>query len=67
MEVNQGGYVWVNTKSKDVLQRYETTKQKLVDIGAGTEDETEDIIMKRLGYNKIYNSGNKIFIYRKAD
>lgn len=65
--ITKPGYVWVNATSKDVLQRYATTKQKLVDIGAGNENETEDVIMKRLGYNKIYNSGNKIFIYRKAE
>ena len=35
----------------------------LVEKGLGTNNETEDIIMKRLGYNKIYDCGNVKYIY----
>lgn len=55
-------YVWVNNKY-EVLQRYKTQKKMLVEKGLGTNNETEDIIMKRLGYNKIYDCGNVKYIY----
>ena len=55
-------YVWVNNKY-EVLQRYKTQKKMLVEKGLGTNNETEDIIMKRLCYNKIYDCGNVKYIY----
>ena len=57
------GYVWVNHKSNIVLTRYKTQKNKLVKLGLGTDDQTEDEIMKSHGYMKIYNSGNARYFY----
>ena len=38
-------------------------KQHLLDLGLGEESETEDQIMERLGYLKIYDCGNYKFEY----
>lgn len=50
-------YVWVN-KEFDVLPRYKTQKRKLLAKGLGKEEQTENEIMKTLGYYKVYDSGN---------
>jgi len=55
-------YVWVEPYKNIVLTRYQTQKQKLINNGLGTEEQTEDEIMKNLGYLKIYDSGNLKFI-----
>lgn len=52
------GYVWVSSHNFEVIPRYRTTKQKLIDDGLGKFGGTEDEIMKTLGYLKIYDSGN---------
>lgn len=57
------GYVW--SRDGIVLSRYKTMKKNLINKGLGTEEQTEDSIMKSMNYNKIYNSGNKIFIWNK--
>lgn len=57
------GYVWVNHKTNSVLQRYQTQKDKLIKLGLGDASETEDEIMKRNRYMKVYNSGNARYIY----
>ena len=59
--ITEPSYVWVKTnfKSKsDILSRYQTQKQKLLDRGLGEYGDTEDEIMENLGYIKIYDSGN---------
>lgn len=58
---SEPNYVWVRPVCDgvyDVLPRYRTQKHKLIKAGFGCEADTEDIIMERLGYLKIYNSGN---------
>jgi len=55
-------YVWCNSYN-DVLPRYQTQKGKLVANGLGTNDQTEDEILKALGYYKVYDSGNIIYIW----
>lgn len=57
------GYVWFNCNTKDLKSRYSTQKSKLVKDGLGTNDETEDTIMKRLGYIKIFDSGNLVLLW----
>lgn len=64
--ISDPGYVWLNVKKKEVLTRYQTQKHKLVLDGLGTEDQTEDEIMKSMNYLKIYDCGNEVFIWRKA-
>ena len=56
--ITEPNYVWVHLKKNTVLSRYQVMKHKLVKHGLGTEDQTEDEIMKNLGFVKIYNSGN---------
>lgn len=60
------GYVWVKG-SKDhteVLQRYQCQKQKLIDKGLQKYGDTEDKIMYNLGYMKIYNCGNRKYLWK---
>lgn len=55
--ITQPNYVW--TDNKEVISRYKTQKHLLEKQGlVHYEDDTEDTIMKRLGYYKIYDSGN---------
>lgn len=57
-------YVWYNPNKKDILTRYQTQKNKLISMGLGKDDETESDIMYRLGYVRIYDSGNIILEWR---
>ena len=56
-------YVWVSPDRNEVLPRYQTQKQKLVNLGLDAYGDTEDEIMKNLEYLKIYDSGNLKFIW----
>ena len=56
--ITKPNYKWVNPGKNSVLSRYQTQKHILIEDGLGTEDQTEDEIMKSLGYYKIYDSGN---------
>ena len=58
INLGKPNYVWVKSKTGDVLTRYKTQKHKLVELGLGTDEQTEDEIMISLGYTKIYDSGN---------
>lgn len=60
------GYVWVDTSTNTVLSRYQTQKSKLIKSGIGTEEQTEDEIMSNIGYLKVYDCGNKVFVWKKA-
>ena len=55
------GYVW--WKGTEILNRYNTQKEKLVKQGLGEITESESEIMYRLGYKRIYDSGNKRFVW----
>ena len=61
--ITQPNYVWVSNHCEEVLTRYSSSKQKLLDMGLGNKDMTEDEIMRSLRYNKIYDSGNLKFEY----
>lgn len=63
--ITDPNYKWVDCNTNEALSRYQTMKHRLVEKGLGTEDQTEDEIMKNLGYVKIYDSGNMKFSYRK--
>lgn len=65
--VTEPNYVWVSEDSSRVLTRYQCQKKRLVELKLGTEDETENIIMERLGYSKIYDSGNLKFEYKTSN
>lgn len=61
--ITQPGYLWVNIDTKDIMTRGKTQVAKLKQIYGDTYGSTENEIMHNLGYYKIYNSGNAVFIY----
>ena len=63
--ITKPNYVWV--KGSNVLKRYQTQKHILIKNGLGTEDDTEDTIMERLGYLKIYDCCNMKFEYKQNE
>lgn len=66
--LSKPGYVWwqsKSSKSEEVIPRTAINKAKLVKLGYGTEDETEPDIMHRLGYLRIYDSGNLVYSWSK--
>lgn len=63
--LTQPGYVWVKPNTNEVLARYQTTKKNLIKSNICTESDTEDSVMKRLGFLKVYNSGNLKYEYIK--
>ncbi|MBR1453182.1 MAG: hypothetical protein IJ593_00835 [Lachnospiraceae bacterium] len=65
-KITKPNYVWVKPDSNKVLTRYKTMKHKLIEKGLGTEDQTEDEIMENLGYLKIYDCGNVVYIWNKG-
>lgn len=57
-------YVWASHDNKTVISRYKTQKSKLLHLGLGTSNQTENEIMHKLGYYKIYDCGNIKFEWR---
>lgn len=68
---SEPNYVWVkcinNNYGFEVLTRYQTQKHKLLSMGLGTDDSTENEIMDTLGYLKIYDCGNIRFEWKLGD
>jgi hypothetical protein len=64
-EVTKPSYVWIDSRNLTVYTRYQTQKQKLLDLGLGSLGDTEEEIMENLGYLKVYNSGNLRFHWNK--
>lgn len=64
--ITEPNYVWVLEGNNKVCTRYQTQKSKLVANNLGTESETEDEIMSRLCYIKIYDSGNLKLEWREG-
>lgn len=58
--ISRPSYVWVSISDDTVLSQ----KKVLVEDGLEPGDPTEDEIMRYLGYLKIYDCGNKIFIWK---
>lgn len=56
--ITEPGYVWINEGNDTVLQRYQTQKHKLLKSGLGTEDQTENEIMRSNGFIKVHDCGN---------
>ena len=59
--ISEPNYVWY--KNGDVKSRYQCQKHKL--IGQGYQGNTETEIMHNLGYYRIYDCGNKVWIWEK--
>ena len=51
-------YIWINPITDDKMTRYQTMKHRLIKLGLGNKEQTEDEIMEALGYLKIYDCGN---------
>ena len=51
-------YWWVHPQLNVRMNRINYQKHKLVEVGWGTKDQTEDEIMFSKGYHKIYGCGN---------
>lgn len=66
MPFTSPNYVWVDYHN-NVLKRYMTMKSKLVEQGLGTINETEDEIMIRNNFLKVYDSGNLKLVYNKEE
>lgn len=66
-KVTQPNYVWCDTKGENILTRYQTQKQKLLKLGLGTNEQTEDEIMYSMNFLKIYDSGNKVFTWHNSE
>ena len=64
--ITKPNYVWFNPKTGEVLTRYQTMKHKLLEIGLGSNEDTEESIMTGLNYYKIYDCGNLKFEWRKS-
>lgn len=60
--ISEPGYIWWKQPGNIVMTRYQSQKQRLVKLGLGTKEQTEDEIMYNQGFIKIYNSGNLVFI-----
>lgn len=60
-------YHWVSVKENKQLSRYQTQKNKLIKMGLGSSDETEDEIMENIGYFKVYDSGNLRLEWHKGN
>lgn len=62
--ISKPNYVWVN--KEDVLTRYQTTVKELIKLGLGKEGDSESDIMTSLGYLRVFDSGNKKFVWVKG-
>ena len=61
--ISAPNYRWVNPSNMDVISRYKAQKSKLVKQGLGLENQTEDEIMRSMGYNKVYDCGNIRYVW----
>lgn len=64
-EITEPNYIWWKPCDNIIMRRYETMKHKLISKGLGNESQTEDEIMRELGFLKIYDSGNMVFTWNK--
>lgn len=63
--ISAPNYVWTN--GINILSRYQTTKEKLLQKGLGTSEQTEKDIMQNLGYYRIFDCGNIIFVWNRSE
>ena len=56
------GYIWIN-HDLNIISRYKTQKHKLIkNIGENISHLSEPEIMENLGYSKLWDCGQKVFI-----
>lgn len=56
-------YAWI--KGREIIYDYAFQKSNLIDKELSIYGSNEDEIMTNLGYYRVYNSGNKVFIWEK--
>ena len=56
--ITEPNYVWINERSHSIVNRYNTQKHMLVQLGIGTEEQSESEIMHDNGYVRVYDCGN---------
>jgi len=57
--ITDPNYVWISLNGRfEVLSRYQTQKQKLIEAGLGTSEQTEVDIMESLNFIQVFDSGN---------
>jgi len=57
--ITEPNYVWFN--GQNIITRYQSQKHKLIEQGYVGNSEVE--IMRNNGYNKIYDCGNKVWVW----
>lgn len=67
VEVTPPNYRWVDPVSNTNYARYQCMKQKLIAKGFGTENDTENSMMRNHGYCKVYDAGNEKYIWKMTD
>lgn len=66
--ITKPNYVWVSLDdTHNVFSRYQTQKQKLIEMGLGKQEQTEQEIMLSLGCIQMYDSGNVKYILNKEE
>ena len=61
--ISKPNYRWLDLQTEDVLSRYKTQKGRLLEKGLGKLGDTEEEIMKKLGYVRIFDCGNARYIW----
>lgn len=61
--ITEPNYIWINLNKRDILNRYQTQKHKLIEKGLGNLGDTESEIMQNLGYVRIHDCGNLKFYW----
>lgn len=56
--ITEPNYVWVSQETDLVLPRYKTQKHKLVEVGLGNKEQTEQEIMINNNFIQVYDCGN---------
>ena len=62
--LTEPNYVWADSVG-NTFSRYQTQKHKLLELGLGEAEDTENSIMDGIGYYKLYDSGNLRFTWSK--
>lgn len=56
-------YIWVEPYKNVVVSRIQSQKHNLIEMKLGNEEDSEEDIMHRLGYLKVYDCGKSYLIY----
>lgn len=62
--ITEPDYIWYNIQLNEIIQKENIEKQKLIELGLGTEDSTVEEILESIGYTRIYDCGSMVMSYR---